>query len=71
MIKEGTNVKWKWGDGYGQGEVKEKYQKSITLTLQGSEVTRNGSEDDPALRIKQDDGDEVLKLQSEVERADS
>ncbi|HCT34393.1 MAG TPA: DUF2945 domain-containing protein, partial [Sulfitobacter sp.] len=31
------------------------------------EVTRNGSDDDPALLIEQDDGDEVLKLSSEVE----
>ena len=32
-----------------------------------SEVTRNVSDDDPALLIEQDDGDEVLKLSSEVE----
>tara|TARA_R110002096_G_scaffold14879_2_gene52561 strand:+ start:918 stop:1067 length:150 start_codon:yes stop_codon:yes gene_type:complete len=47
--------------------VTERFTKSVTRTLKGSEVTRNGSDDDPALLIEQDDGDEVLKLSSEVE----
>lgn len=70
MIREGTQVKWQWGDGYAKGEVVERHEEKITRTFDGSEVTRNGSSDDPALIIKQDDGDKVLKLKSEVERAD-
>ena len=35
----------------GTGTVETTYEKKITRTLQGSEVTRNGSEDDPALYI--------------------
>lgn len=70
MIREGTEVKWKWGQGYGQGKVEETYRESVTKTLQGSEVTRKGSPDDKALLIQQKDGDRVLKLESEVERDD-
>ena len=66
---QGDKVEWDWGDGTAQGEVSETFERSVTRTLKGSEVTRNGSEDDPALLIKQDDGDKVLKLSSEVRAA--
>lgn len=70
MIREGTEVRWKWGGGHASGKVVERHEGRVTRTLDGSEITRNGSQDDPALVIQQDDGDRVLKLQSEVERAD-
>lgn len=68
MIREGTNVKWKWGEGHGRGEVVETHKEKITRTINGESITRNGSASDKALVIKQDDGQEVLKLESEVER---
>jgi len=71
MIRKGTEVKWKWGKGYATGKVENTFTESITKTIKGSEVTRNGSTDDKALLIKQDDGTKVLKLESEVERDDS
>jgi hypothetical protein len=67
MIRKGTEVKWKWGQGYANGKVEQTFTESITKTINGSEVTRNGSEDDKALYIKQDDGGAVLKLESEVD----
>ncbi len=70
MIREGTKVKWKWGNGYANGEVQETHTKSITRTIKGNEVSRNGTDDNKALVIKQDDGTKVVKLESEVERAD-
>jgi len=70
MIRKGTEVKWKWGKGYATGKVENTYSKSVTKTIKGNEVTRNGSDDDKALSIKQEDGGKVLKLESEVERAD-
>ncbi|MEN0021001.1 MAG: DUF2945 domain-containing protein [Planctomycetota bacterium] len=70
MIREGTRVKWKWGNGVAEGTVEERCTGSITRTVDNSEITRNGSEDDPALIVKQDDGQTVLKLVSEVERLD-
>lgn len=60
-------VKWDWGDGTAEGQVKQRFEREVTRTLKGNEVTRDGSEDNPAYLIKQDDGDEVLKLGSELE----
>lgn len=68
MIRTGTSVKWKWGNGTAKGKVIETYKEKISKTIKGSEVTRNGSDDDKALLIEQEDGDQVLKLESEVER---
>ncbi len=64
-------VQWDWGNGTAKGQIKERFEREVTRTLQGSEITRKGSEDDPAYLIKQDDGDEVLKLGSEIEAQDS
>lgn len=66
-IQEGDKVSWEWGNGRGEGEVQSVFEESTTRKIKGSEVTRNGSKDDPALYIKQDDGDAVLKLASEVD----
>ena len=70
MIREGTNVKWRWGEGWGKGTVTEIHHEKVKRTLQGTEVTRDGSDGDPAYVIEQNDGDQVLKLRSEVERDD-
>ncbi len=66
---KGDKVSWEWGNGRGEGKVTETFTKKVTRTLKGSEITRNGSDDDPALLIEQEDGDEVLKLSSEVDSA--
>ncbi|QUJ76695.1 DUF2945 domain-containing protein [Sulfitobacter albidus] len=65
----GDKVEWDWGNGTGTGEVQKTYTQKITRKIKGSEVTRDGSDDDPALFIEQEDGDEVLKLSSEVRAA--
>ncbi|THH41596.1 hypervirulence associated TUDOR domain-containing protein [Neolewinella litorea] len=69
MIREGSKVKWKWGNGTATGTVEETFTKEVTRTLKGSEVTRKGESGNKALLIKQDNGDRVLKLESEVEKA--
>lgn len=63
----GKSVKWKWGEGWGRGEVKEVFTQDVTRTIKGTEVNRNASADDPAYLIEQDDGDRVLKGHSELE----
>ena len=65
-MKKGTEVTWKWGKGIAKGKVKESFPHEVTRKLKGAEVTRRGSKGDPALLIEQEDGDEVLKLSSEV-----
>lgn len=67
MIREGTKVQWKWGSGTAKGVVESTFTKSVTRTIKGAEITRNGEEGNKALFIKQEDGDNVLKLESEVE----
>jgi len=68
-FKEGDTVEWNWGNGTGRGEIVQKYTRKITLTLKGSEVTRDASDHEPAYKIRQDDGDEVLKSGSELTTA--
>lgn len=70
MIRKGTEVKWEWGNGTATGKVTETFTKKVTRTIKGNEVTRDGSDDDKALLIEQEDGGKVLKLQSEVERTE-
>jgi len=65
----GDKVEWDWGNGTGQGKVEKTYTRKITRKISGTEVTRNGSDDDPAIFIKQVDGGAVLKLSSEVRKA--
>ncbi|RRQ50898.1 hypothetical protein DZC72_08910 [Maribacter algicola] len=67
MIKKGAEVQWKWGNGYAKGKVKETFDHEVTKKLKGTEVTRKGKQGDKALYIQQDDGDYVLKRESEVE----
>ena len=69
MIRKGSEVKWKWGNSEATGKVAETYTREITKTIKGSEITRKGEEGNKALLIRQDDGSEVLKLESEVERS--
>lgn len=63
------HVKWHWGNGEGTGQIAERFERSVTRTLQGAEVTRNGDSDDPAYLVRQDSGDRVLKLGSELKAA--
>ena len=63
-------VQWNWGSGTAKGQIKERFEREVTRTLKGSEVTRDGSGDNPAYLIRQEDGDEVLKLGSELQAQD-
>lgn len=63
-------VQWNWGNGTGKGQIEERFEREVTRTLQGSEVTKDGDDDNPAYLIKQEDGDKVLKRGSELEAQD-
>lgn len=67
-IDVGDEVEWDWGTGTGTGTVTERFTERVTRTIDGTEVTRNASEDDPAFLVEQDDGDEVLKSESELSK---
>lgn len=68
-IRRGSEVSWKWGSSTASGRVTEIHREKVTRTSKDSEITRNGSDDDPAYVIEQEDGTLVLKLRSEVEPA--
>lgn len=68
-IRTGTAVKWTWGSSRAEGKVTEVHHDDVTRTTKGNEVTRHGTDDDPAYVIEQEDGTVVLKLKSEVEQA--
>ncbi|MDF1811843.1 MAG: DUF2945 domain-containing protein [Verrucomicrobiales bacterium] len=70
MIRKGTKVEWSWGNGTAEGTITETHSDPITIEIDGTEVTRNGSDEDPACVIEQEDGTRVLKLKSELSRAD-
>ena len=66
-IRKGSEVSWKWGSSTASGTVTETHHDKVTRTTKGSEITRNGSDEDPAYVIEQDDGTTVLKLKSELQ----
>lgn len=68
-IRKGTTVQWSWGPSSASGKVTEIHRTKVTRQTEGAQITRNGSRDNPAYVIEQEDGTTVLKLRSEVERA--
>ncbi|ABV95577.1 conserved hypothetical protein (plasmid) [Dinoroseobacter shibae DFL 12 = DSM 16493] len=68
-FQTGQQVAWDWGNGTAEGKITQIYTETVTRTLKGSEVTRHGSDDTPALLIEQEDGDQVLKSCTEVRPA--
>ncbi|WP_022823875.1 DUF2945 domain-containing protein [Hymenobacter norwichensis] len=68
-MRKGTTVSWKYGTGTATGKIEETHKETVTRTLKGSEITRNGTPDNPAFVIVQENGDRVIKLQSEVKEA--
>lgn len=68
-MRKGTKVSWKYGTGTATGKIESVHKEATTVKIKGHDIHRNGSADNPALLIVQDNGDKVLKLQSEVKPA--
>jgi len=66
---KGQRIKWNWGGNDAFGKIEERFERDVERTIKGTKVTRHGSEENPAYLIKQDDGDTVLKLGSELSAA--
>ena len=66
-INVGDGVCWNWGSGTATGTVTERFTERVTRTIEGTEVVRNATVEDPAFLIEQDDGSEVLKSGSELD----
>ena len=69
MYEEGGRVRWKWGEGYGHGTIKSAFTRKTVREIDGAEIILHGSKDDPAYYIDSDQGNNVLKLHSEVEKS--
>lgn len=69
MFRKGQTVSWNWSGGTATGKIKDRYERKVTRKIKGSEITRNGDADNPAYLIEQEDGDEVMKLASELKPA--
>jgi hypothetical protein len=69
-MRKGQKVQWNWGNGKGEGKIIDVFHERVERKIKGEDIVRNGSKDDPAYLIEQEDGDHVLKLQSELDKAD-
>lgn len=68
-FRNGDRVRWNWGSGAGEGMITQTYTTRVEREIKGGEVIRDATDDNPAHLIRQDDGDEVLKSQSELDAA--
>jgi hypothetical protein len=66
-FKAGATVRWHWGAGTASGKVAERFERRVSRTIKGARIVRNGTHDNPAYLIEQDDGARVLKRGSELE----
>lgn len=62
-------VQWNYGSGTAKGQIKESYKEKVTKTIKGNDVTRNATDEEPAYLVEQEDGDQVLKSESELSDA--
>lgn len=69
-FKKGTEVEWAWGRGHATARVKEIFTDSVTRTIKGKRITRHGTKEEPAYLLEQENGNEVLKSESELHKAE-
>lgn len=69
-INVGNEVEWKWGANKAEGKVTQKFTKDVERKIKGKTVKRKADKEEPAFLVKQDDGDRVLKSQSELKKTD-
>jgi len=50
--KKGETVDWNWGSSTVEGEVAEKKADKLTITTKGKQVSKEGTEDNPAIHVK-------------------
>ncbi|MEB3244694.1 MAG: DUF2945 domain-containing protein [Vampirovibrionales bacterium] len=63
----GTPVAWKWGAHEAYGEIEEVHTSRVERVIKGSRIVRNGTPERPAYLIRQENGQTVLKLHTELE----
>lgn len=67
-IQVGNEVGWRWGSSKAEGKVAQKFTEDVKRRIKGKTIKRKADDKEPAFLIKQEDGDRVLKSQSEVKK---
>ncbi len=67
-LRRGSRVKWRVDHRWVHGKVLVRYTQDVTHIIDGIPVTRVATPSNPVFLIVQDDGREVLKSKSELER---
>jgi hypothetical protein len=67
-MKKGDKVEWNWGASKAEGIIVKKHDKPVTKTIKCTQVKRNASKDEPAYEIKQENGNKVIKSDSELKK---
>lgn len=67
-MKKGDTVQWNFGKGKADGKLTEVFTEPVKRKIKGTEVKRNASKEEPAYLITQDNGNKVLKKDSEVKK---
>ncbi len=65
-LRKHQRVQWNYAGNQAEGKIVEKFTQRVTITIKGTDVTRNATADEPSYLIRQDDGDEVLKSGDEL-----
>lgn len=64
-VEKGDEMTWKYGKGKATGTVAEVHTDDVERTVQGAKIKRKGSDEEPALVIKQGEK-KIIKSSSEV-----
>ncbi|WP_157524014.1 hypervirulence associated TUDOR domain-containing protein [Mucilaginibacter ginkgonis] len=67
-MKKGDTVHWEWGAHEAEGKVVKKETKTVNKRIKGAEVKRKGTKEEPAVTLKTDKGQTVLKSESELKK---
>ncbi len=67
-MKVNDIVAWTLGTGLAEGVVLKISPERTEIISKGKVIVRNGTPDNPALVIKHKSGNNVIKLQSEVQK---
>ncbi|KAF9493419.1 hypothetical protein BDN71DRAFT_1450399, partial [Pleurotus eryngii] len=71
QLNKGDTVSWNWGQGHPKGGVVDVHEEKTTIkSKNGNDITKNGGPGNPAVEIKQSNGNAVLKKASELNEVD-
>lgn len=66
--RTGTSVEWTWGKGKGTGRIAKSFTEDVERTIEGADIKRKATSEEPAYLIEQEDGGKVLKSHSEIRK---